>query len=368
MYSLSYLYQVLGNNDFADRCELAAFNALPVAISSNHWKRQYLTLANQPFSCWLHGPNGFWNVGDGGLVYGGGKTSALGACNSYSYLVDTNYPCCTVNMPQGLPKFLSASFVNIGTNGLGHALLIPARVEHILQKGVRVRISCETNYPFSNKFHYTIEASAGFTFYVRVPHWYVPESSFLSIDGGPPRLLVPEPHTGMMAVHVHAGKSTIDYTLSAALRVISRANATISVYHGAILYALDVGQSVVPAGKAAHSCCQPNNDHESLINTLPWNMAIDPSTLEFHAAPPNASPDDDLPSPIWFPKAPPPYFTAKGCEINWPLLHCVPAPVPLQVNGKRTCSGKVVDMVLRPYGSLKVHMAELPTIDLGLDF
>lgn len=367
MYSLSYLYQVLGHNDFADRCELAAFNALPVAISSNHWERQYLTLANQPFSCWLRGPNGFWNVGDGGLVYGHGKTSTSGAWTSCSYLVDTNYPCCTVNMPQGLPKFLSASFVSIGTNGLGHALLIPASVEYVLRKDTRVRIYCETNYPFSNKLHYTIEASAGFTFHVRVPDWYVRESSFLSIDGGPPRPLAPEPHTGMMAVQVHAGISTIEYTLSAALRIIPRANATISVYHGALLYALDVGQSVVPTGIVAHSCCQPDEHHESLINILPWNMAIDPSTLKFHPAPPNVSPDDDLPSPIWFPRAPPSYFTAKGCEIEWPLLHCVPAPVPLPLHGKRTCTGKVVDIVLRPYGSLKVHMAELPTIDLGLD-
>lgn len=170
-----------------------------------------------------------------------------------------------------------------------------------------------------------------------------------------------------MAVHVYAGKSTIHYTLSAALRVIPRANATISVYHGAILYALDVGQSVVPAGTAAHSYCQPNDQYKSLINTLPWNMAIDPSTLKFHAMPPNVSPDDDLPSLIWSPKAPPPYITAKGCDIEWLLLHCVPAPVPLQVNGKRACTGKVVDMVLRPYGSLNVHMAELPTIDLGVD-
>lgn len=73
MYSLSYLYQVMGDNDFADRCELAAFNALPVAITSNHWARQYITLANQPFSRKLKGPSPFWNVGGYGIVYGPGK-------------------------------------------------------------------------------------------------------------------------------------------------------------------------------------------------------------------------------------------------------------------------------------------------------
>jgi hypothetical protein len=34
MYSLSYLYQTMGDNNFADRCELAAFNALPVMVGN----------------------------------------------------------------------------------------------------------------------------------------------------------------------------------------------------------------------------------------------------------------------------------------------------------------------------------------------
>lgn len=73
MYSLSYLYQVLGDSEFANRCEQAAFNALPVGFSSNHWRRQYVTVANQPFSHRLEGPKMFWNVGDAGIVYGPGE-------------------------------------------------------------------------------------------------------------------------------------------------------------------------------------------------------------------------------------------------------------------------------------------------------
>lgn len=75
MYSLSYLYQALGDNEYADRCELAAFNALPVMTTSNQWARQYVVLANQPFSYHLIGATPFFNVGQDGIVYG------LGTCN-----------------------------------------------------------------------------------------------------------------------------------------------------------------------------------------------------------------------------------------------------------------------------------------------
>ena len=40
MYSLSYLYQTLGNNYYADRAELAAFNSLTSKITSDWWAHQ----------------------------------------------------------------------------------------------------------------------------------------------------------------------------------------------------------------------------------------------------------------------------------------------------------------------------------------
>ena len=73
MYSLSYLYQALGDNQYAERCELAAFNALPVMTTSNQWARQYIVLANQPFSYRLSGDVPFFNVGQDGIRYGLGE-------------------------------------------------------------------------------------------------------------------------------------------------------------------------------------------------------------------------------------------------------------------------------------------------------
>lgn len=52
MYSLSYLYRALGDKGFADKCELAAFNALPAMISPDWWAHQYVSQANQVSSPW----------------------------------------------------------------------------------------------------------------------------------------------------------------------------------------------------------------------------------------------------------------------------------------------------------------------------
>lgn len=79
MFSYAYLYRFHGANYFADRAELAAFNALPAALSPDckipyslskiyptnmkipGWSHQYVTQTNQPWSRNLT-TNPFFNV------------------------------------------------------------------------------------------------------------------------------------------------------------------------------------------------------------------------------------------------------------------------------------------------------------------
>lgn len=367
MFSMSYLYQALGDNIFADRCELAAFNALPVGISGDHWARQYLTLASQPYSDQLEGPNPFWNVGNRGIIYG----------------LEPNYPCCTVNMPQGLPKLLSASFVESGNNGIAHAMLGPAEVMTTTSANTTVQIICDTNYPFSPILYYRVMASAPFTLFLRVPSWYVAASSSISInENGAKYPLAPDPHNGLTPVSLPAGPSTVKYTLGADIQVLPRANSTVAIYHGSLLYALDVGQTTTTHATTLYNTTYVNGypyDASTLdlppqvhdlafTNSTPWNIAIDTSTLVFHNTA-NLSNETALPNPIFEYGAPPTYITGKGCQIDWPLYKGLPAPLPALANGTihRVCTGNITDVILRPYGSLKVHMAELPTVDLSVN-
>jgi len=308
---------------------------------------------NSPYSRKLtdgHPP--FWNVNPLGQTYG----------------LEPNYPCCTVNHPQGYPKFLSASFVGVGSNGLGHALLSPAKVSTNLASGNKVSVSCDTAYPFGGTLVYTISADQAFDFYIRVPGWYVSASSSISV-GGQSQTLAPDASTGMHKVSVPAGHSTITYTLGANIVVQPRANDTVAITYGALLYALEIVESttVKPAQDWSKQTAYPDGyappqAHDYVIeNATVWSVAIDPSTLKVQRG--NSTDATTLPNPIFALGASPISMSVRACEIVWPLWAGLP-DIPPKV-GDRKCLGTSFEARLIPYGAAKLHMAEFPTLDLG---
>lgn len=354
MYSLSYLYQSLGTNCYADRAELTAFNALPAMLTPDWWGRQYMEEPNQPYAVNLTATP-FYNTNSWGQTFG----------------LEPNYPCCTVNHPQGWPKFLSSSWVAVGDNGLAHVLLSPGSVTTSLPSG-NVTVTCETNYPFDNTLSYTIQNTGNMDFYVRIPAWATNTSSLVvSTTKDSHSTLSPDPATGLQKISLPAsnGQATsVSLTLSSNIRTEARANETVAVYHGALLYALEVGatntstipkmynepDTFYPAGYAP-----PQSRDWEYHNTTAWNVAIDVSTLKFHSASVKT-----LANPIFAPGAPPTYITAQACQIDWPLyLDSVPGYPP--TGDAKNCLGDAFQVKLVPYGAAKLHMADMPTIDLS---
>lgn len=346
MFSLSYLYQSIGDNDFADRCERAAFNALPVMALPDWWAHQYVAQTNQPISHELS-QTPFWNVGPLGQIYG----------------TEPNYPCCTVNHPQGYPKFLSASFVRAGNMGLAHALLGPSEVITTIEGEAGVHVKCDTNYPFNHVLYYTIDAQRDFDFSVRVPSWAHRNGSTVTINGDSPTTVSPDSQTGMHKMSIAAGTTVVVYQLAAETRVEQRANDTVAIYHGALQYAVSVSgnySSRPPQNYPEGSGAPPEARDWTITPTSPWAVAIDPSTLVFVS---NSSRDGQLPNPIFAEHAPPVTITALACDINWNLTNGY-APNPPKTE-QRNCTGKPFMIALKPYGAAKLHMAELPTVDLS---
>ena len=174
----------------------------------------------------------------------------------------------------------------------------------------------------------------------------------------------------MLSIDIPAGSSQLLYGLAPQLYTEPRANESIAIYHGSILYALDIGETSSMMAPDVAGAPTPVADVVFYNNTTPWNIAIDPSTIEWHPGFSNSSTssadqswETSLPSPLWAYQAPPSFVTAKGCYIDWPIFHNVPGPVPLRA--ARKCNGGAVDLTFRPYGSMRTRMSELPTIRLS---
>jgi Beta-L-arabinofuranosidase, GH127 len=346
MYSLNYLYQAIGDREFADRSELAAYNALPTMILPRWWAHQYIAQSNQPVSQQLE-RSPFWNVGPFGQTFG----------------TEPNYPCCAVRFSTGLPKWIAAMFMKQGEDGIAHALLGPAELKTILGTRNEIRIRCTTNYPFANLLEYHIKARHPFRFLIRVPAWALDDSSGIQINDGKTHHLKPDNVTGLHEVIVSPGKTKIEIWFGAQVRVDPRANDTIAIHHGALSYSLAIDGAYYSNRPARYPGDQAPDEARdwTILPEETWNLAIDPSTLRFFEYPNRYN--DDLPNPIWQEKAPPVSISALACPIDWQLEWGYAPQPPLK--GMRNCTGRAFPVELRPIGSAKLHMAELPIVDLS---
>lgn len=347
-YSLAYTYQVHGRSSDADRAERAIFNAFPVMLTGDKWSHQYMTQPNQPFAVNT-------TTGDGQVppLF---TTANSGLATTYG--LEPVYPCCTVNHPQGYPKFVSNSWAAVGERGLAHVLLSPSTVTTTVNGG-RVTVSCVTAYPFGDMLSYRIKTDKPFDLYIRVPEW---SHSFETVQGAvePPKR---DATSGMYKMRIKPGQTKIVCSIAADVRTEPRANDTVAVLHGNLLYALDVGFSQTssfphaytdPKGPGLSHLPFPQLRDYYITNTQPWNVAIDPSTLKYHG-----QDEVKLPNPIFEHGAPPNYITVDGCEINWGLrLGATPDWAPPD----RTCIGERRSFRLIPYGAAKVHMSDLPVV------
>ena len=344
IYSLAYNYFAIGDSEYADRAELTAFNALPAAVSGDWWSHQYMTQPNQPFSMNLSATP-FYDDGTLAQTFG----------------LEPNYPCCTVNHPQGYPKFTMYSYLKKGETGLVHALLSPGRVQTHL-KGKNVTVDCQTEYPFGNTLEYNIQSDTDFDLYVRVPNW----ANEAKVDGVlKSAISSADPDSKLIQIRIPSGATKLNYEVGMNLRTTPRANDTVSVYRGPLLYALHIPHTITSGPPKFYNnetyypsgTYPPQAQDHTLMNTTEWNVAIDPSTLAYHSG------SGSLPSPTFEDGQLPMYITAKACLIDWPMfLNAVPDSPPTQ---DRTCLGDVFEATLRPYGSAKLHMSDLPTIDLS---
>lgn len=100
-------------------------------------------------------------------------------------------------------------------------------------------MTVDTLYPFGQTLKYKFEASAPFTFYIRIPGWARSGSS-LSINGQRALALSPDPRSSLQAVTVPQGKTLVELYLEMEIEVEERSNGSIAVHRGPLFYAVDL--------------------------------------------------------------------------------------------------------------------------------
>ena len=154
MFSLEQSFVILGESLLADRLERVAYNALPATLSSDMWSHQYDQQPNQ-ISCTRAHRQWSTNNDDSNL-----------------FGLEPNFGCCTANLHQGWPKFVSALWMATGDGGLAIAAYAPSSVRTTVGNA-EVTIDEATEYPFRDDVTLTIHAAhpAQFPILVRIPSW-----------------------------------------------------------------------------------------------------------------------------------------------------------------------------------------------------
>ncbi|PBK71367.1 hypothetical protein ARMSODRAFT_911237 [Armillaria solidipes] len=331
MFSGSYLYQMIGDTKFLDRVERITYNALPGTLTGDMWARQYDQQQNQIASK---------NMTTDPFAVNSGYSNVFG--------LEPYYPCCTVNHPQGYPKFITNSFLTTADqSSLIQAYLGPLKTSTTLSGNNAVTISIDTLYPFGDTLSYTVTASKAFTFFVRIPSWVV--GGTIAMNGGSTKPV--SPSNGLLAISIPSGSTKFVLNLPAEITTESRLHGAVALHRGPLHYALDItfNKTIIKANTV-----EPRAADYELDATSAWTYAIDPSTAKYVYAPPAGG---VLPSPIFDEGLPPGSITVSACSIKWGLAGDTFVNVPPT---KPKCTGSVETIVLNPYGSTKLRISEFP--------
>jgi uncharacterized protein len=348
--SMVVIHETLGDAVFAERAERVAYNALPGALTKELWARAYLQQPNEPVAI-PQDPHVWASDGANGTIY-----SLAG-----------NFACCTVNFNQGWPRLIARSAHTTPGGGLALSVLAPI----VVQAGGGVVVNVTTDYPFGDSVSINVTGLAGraFPLELRVPSWA--GGATLAVNGDTPTPIGAGFAGSMYALEVPPATKGGDtgallLELNPAVRVDFWYNGSVAVHRGALLYAVQLGESFVSTQTYYRSASGSSADYnvtQPVNSSRPWNVALvlDPQN-------PGASLTFDRIGPV--PDVP--YSStevsgvirATGRVVNtWGLAEdgsASPPPVsPVNCSTPGVC-GPEIAVTLVPFGSTHLRITEVP--------
>ena len=337
LYSLEHMISVTGDPAFGDRMERVAFNALPAPFAPDMWSHQYDQQVNQ-VQCTVN-PEHMWSTN--------GPESNL-------YGLEPNFGCCTANMHQGWPKLVAHLWMRTPGQGLAVAAYAPSTARFQV-RGVPVRATLDTDYPFRETLKITVAAdkSVRFPLVLRVPGWA--EGATIRVAGGSEKALKP----GTFHTVEREWKGEVEVSLRFPMKVKTsrRYNEALAVERGPLVYSLKLGEKWTRVNADKPHRELPHGDFE-VRPTTPWNYGL----LVDETRPENSITFIEQPvgEKPFSPEGAGMVAKVKGRKLpSWKLEHGWAGEVPPEPQSSKE---PVEDLALIPYGCTNIRVTEFPRL------
>ncbi|MBI1389876.1 MAG: hypothetical protein GC154_15660 [bacterium] len=336
MFSLENLIRITGDAAFSDRLESLAYNALPGTTTADFRAHQYDQQANQVL-CTVAKRN-WTDNGDASNIFG----------------LEPHFGCCTANMHQGWPKFVSHLWMASRDGGLAAAAYGPSRVTAKVGRGVVVSIDETTSYPFDDRITFTIHTSepVAFPLTLRIPGWA--QKASISIAGTAFQARPGQFVT--LSRNWRDGEQAV-LTFQTPARVERRYNDAATILRGPLVFSLRIGERFKEI--ARHDDKLPSADYE-IYPTTDWNYA-----LQLDADHPENSIETEIQGisdekPPFSDDWPPIVLKVKGRQLpGWTLEQNSAGETP---RSPVVSDRPPVELELVPYGSTRLRISEFPIL------
>ena len=322
MYSYEELFAHTGDNKWAERLEMLAFNALPATISEDMWTHQYVQQVNQ-IACQKTIIMAPWSTN-------GPEANTFG--------LEPNFGCCTANFNQGWPKLALATFMHNG-NTIINSVMLPSVLK---DNGITIRL--ETNYPFENKMHYHIDTDKDFNFIIRVPSF----AKALKVNGE-------NAEVRDLEFEIKQGNTDIEIEFKTTPYLKQRPNNLYALQMGSLLFSvpIDYEKLMIERIKKGSERKFPYCDYQFIPKT-PWNYGYADADFEikFNSV-------GDIP---FSQEKPPVTIKAKMQQIDWGLKFPYKSICRKTPKSRKPISA-IQEIELCPYGCARLRMTEMPILN-----
>ena len=251
MHSAETLLGITGDPLWADRCEDAAFNTLPAALTPDLKALRYLTAPNLVLSDKGSKAPGFQNGGP------------------MLWMNPHIHRCCQHNWGQGWPYYAESLWFATPDNGLAAVFYSDCKVTARVGDGTKVTLDEDTHYPFSGKVVFTVgtKKPVYFPLYLRVPRWCRDarvklNGALLPAKSGPLRYFV------LARSWKDGDRVELDLPMEISIRKWKKNYGSVSIDYGPLTFSLKIGEKYVRSGGTDRWPAW------EIHPTTPWNYGL----------------------------------------------------------------------------------------------